>query len=178
MKRKNTPLTWIIPGMISIAMTLAFIYLVPIKNRGERVSIPFPKSLIKNSPAPTKTPPVNAQPDPNQQKIYRWVDTNRKTHYGDKPPKNVDAQTVEDSNFSIVQFDKRRPQSSQQQARPQARTPQQKTTSASKNSQCESVKAQIEAIDERMRRGYTARTGEVLKEKRRQLVQQRNRYCH
>lgn len=178
MKRKNSPLTWILPLLASIAITWTFIYMMPIKDRGERVSIPFPNT---NSPTSTKTPSY-AQPDQNQQKIYRWIDAGGKTHYGDKPPKNVDIHTVDDANFSIVQFDKGRPQGTQQrtqqQTRPQMQAPQQKTTSTSKNSRCESAKAQIEAIDERMRRGYTARTGEALKEKRRQLIQQRNIYCH
>lgn len=43
---------------------------------------------------------------------------------------------------------------------------------------CGWVKAQIAEIDARMRIGYKAQTGEVLRERRRYLVQLRHEYCH
>lgn len=43
---------------------------------------------------------------------------------------------------------------------------------------CDWVKAQIAEIDARMRVGYKAQTGEVMRERRRYLVQLRHEYCH
>lgn len=182
MKRKNSPLSWIIPALASIAIIYAFIYMRPIKKILDHTSTYFTNS--QNINIPTKTPPNYKQT--NHPQIYRWTDENGKTHYGDNPPPNTIVEIVDPENANVTMVDMTPAPKYQPSQPPQVQPIQKQKRTATSNQtslttqhrQCEQVKKTIEQIDMRMRAGYKAWEGERLRKRRHELVKQRNQYCH
>jgi hypothetical protein len=181
MKKKNNITYWLLPAIIGTITTAGFLYTIPIRDRGVRLEVTT--SEPEKRPSPTPVTPFS-QAESQQSAIYRWTDEQGRTHYGNRPPAGVNARAVdpERANVSVVDMApitiRQQPSSPQPEQQPrQALMPARQEYSTQRQN-CDLVKAQIAEIDARMRAGYKARTGEILRERRRHLVELRYAYCH
>lgn len=197
-RRKNNLTQWLIPVTLASILTGGFIYLIPIQDRGVAVTVTTPDKAAEQPPVrqqitqpaqPThraeprqpNTPKKPASPEP-QRGLYKWKDADGRTHYGEYPPLNVEAVAVDTAatNTSIVEMvtpaapraaeGVTTPAPQQNMSRPR------ETTNPQESQRCKWVKEQISSIDARMRAGY--RDGEYLRDRRRQLVNERSKVCH
>lgn len=188
MKKKNSVAHWLIPAIIGTVVTAGLLYTIPIRDRGVRLEVTASGPEKRTSPASGRPAPAPATPsyqaEPRQPTIYRWTDAQGRTHYGNRPLAGVDARAVDPERANVSVIDMApivvRPQPSRPQPEQQPRQALMSVRQEYNTQQqdCGWVKAQIAEIDARMRIGYKAQTGEVLRERRRYLVQLRHEYCH
>lgn len=198
-RRKNNLTQWLIPVTLASILTAGFIYLIPIQDRGVAVTVTTPDKAAEQppvrqqitQPAQTAHPPQSraqaaehtqeaASPEP-QRGLYKWKDADGRTHYEEHPPLNVEAVAVDTAatNTSVVQMVTPATTST----RSGVTTPAPQNTyrptcrkHLQKNTRCIWVKEQIRSIDARMRAGN--QNGEYLRDRRRQLVNERSKVCH
>lgn len=194
MKRlKNNVLAWLVPGAMAAMLTGGFLYLIPLQDRAARLEIPLPGVNAKQEPAGRLEPLIEAQRalgshdahslPPAAGGLYKWTDAKGKVHYGDRPPEGSGALAVDESrlNISVVTLPDTPPPQPRAQAAPPSDTRAGATSAylaRQDTLQCKQVKDEIAWIDARMRQGYKARTGERLRNRRRDLVELRSQYCH
>lgn len=185
-------LTWLVPGVMAVAVTAIFLLLLPTQDRKVRLELPAPFIQTEQEPVGRLELPVAPWAAPEARDVrsappvaggvFKWTDAKGRVHYGDKPPKGSGAQAVEGSglNVSVVTM----PAAPVPQARIQAPPPANRAQPAPSYAApqdslpCQQVKDEIAWIDSRLRQGYKVRMGESLKARRRDLVKLRAQYCH
>ncbi len=119
---------------------------------------------------------------PSLDGVYRWTDAEGRIHYGDRPPANAEVAAFDEQALrtNVVRAPRTVPQADSRTNT--ANTAPINTVGgdykAWRVQRCQQVKDQIERIDARMRRPYTAQQGEYYRARRRSLVNERNEYCH
>lgn len=177
---------WIIPAAMAIAVTAAFLLLIPVGDKAkDRPSSPKRDPAIHtptNKPTASHAKQPTASPDSG---IYKWVDSAGQVHYGKHPPEGANAQRIDMNSTTVSVIDMETPQTPAQlppvTRQPETyRQPQQPASriSSHESENCQNIKNAIKRIDRRMNRGYRVQEGERLKERRRELVKARNQACH